>query len=45
MTYRIEISPTAIHDIEQIFLCLKVNAPEKSYRWVLSGAEKSEKRC
>lgn len=34
MTYRIEISPTAIHDIEQIFLWLKVNAPEKSYLWV-----------
>jgi plasmid stabilization system protein ParE len=34
MTYRVEISPTAIHDIENIFLWLKLNAPEKSYRWV-----------
>ncbi|TAD89282.1 MAG: type II toxin-antitoxin system prevent-host-death family antitoxin [Oscillatoriales cyanobacterium] len=34
MTYRVEISPTAINDIENIFLWLKLNAPEKSYRWV-----------
>ncbi|XZO03038.1 MAG: type II toxin-antitoxin system RelE/ParE family toxin [Microcoleus sp.] len=34
MTYRVEISPTAIDDIENIFLWLKLNAPEKSYRWV-----------
>ena len=34
MTYQIEISPTAIQDIETIFLWLKVNTPETSYRWV-----------
>jgi plasmid stabilization system protein ParE len=34
MTYQVEISPTAIHDIENIFLWLKLNAPEKSYSWV-----------
>ena len=51
MTYQIEISPTAIQDIENIFLWLKVNAPELSYRWVrgcyeiMLKLENFPKRC
>jgi len=33
MTYQIEISPTAIQDIENVLEWLKVNAPALSYRW------------
>ena len=34
MTYRIEISPTAIADIEKIFLWYKSYSVEKAHRWV-----------
>jgi plasmid stabilization system protein ParE len=34
MAYQIEISPTAVADIESIFLWLKENSPERAYRWV-----------
>ncbi len=34
MTYRIEISPTAVADIEAIFLWLKDYSAEQAYRWV-----------
>ena len=34
MTYRVEISPTANQDIENIFLWLQQNVPNQSYRWV-----------
>ncbi len=34
MAYQIEISPTAVADIESIFLWLKENSPERAYSWV-----------
>jgi plasmid stabilization system protein ParE len=34
MTYQIKISPTAVADIENIFLFIKENDPERAYRWV-----------
>jgi plasmid stabilization system protein ParE len=34
MAYRIEISPSAITDIEEIFLWIKEDSPERAYRWV-----------
>lgn len=34
MAYRVEISPSAIADIEGIFLWIRENSPEKAYRWV-----------
>jgi plasmid stabilization system protein ParE len=34
MAYRIEISPSAIADIEGIFLWIKENSQERAYRWV-----------
>jgi plasmid stabilization system protein ParE len=34
MAYQIEISPTAVADIESIFLWLKEDSPERAYRWV-----------
>ena len=34
MTYQIEISPTAVADIESICLWIKENSPERAYSWV-----------
>jgi len=34
MVYQIEISPTAVADIESIFLWIKEDSPENAYRWV-----------
>lgn len=34
MTYPIEISPSAVADIEGIFLWIKEDSPELAYRWV-----------
>lgn len=34
MAYQIDISPTAIADIEAIFLWIRSDSPEKAYRWV-----------
>ncbi|HEY9702612.1 MAG TPA: type II toxin-antitoxin system RelE/ParE family toxin [Allocoleopsis sp.] len=34
MAYRIEISPSAIADIESIFLWIKENSQDRAYRWV-----------
>ncbi|MEQ8958003.1 MAG: type II toxin-antitoxin system RelE/ParE family toxin [Coleofasciculus sp. C2-GNP5-27] len=34
MVYQIEISPTAVADIERIFLWIKGDSPERAYRWV-----------
>jgi plasmid stabilization system protein ParE len=34
MAYQIEISPTAVADIEGIFLWIKEDSPENAYRWV-----------
>lgn len=34
MTYLIEISPTAVADIESIFLWIKEDSEEQAYRWV-----------
>jgi plasmid stabilization system protein ParE len=34
MVYQIEISPTAVADIESIFLWIKEDSPERAYRWV-----------
>ena len=34
MAYQIEISPTAVADIEGIFLWIKEDSPERAYRWV-----------
>lgn len=34
MVYPIEISPTAVADIERIFLWIKGDSPERAYRWV-----------
>ncbi|MGK7947163.1 MAG: type II toxin-antitoxin system RelE/ParE family toxin [Microcystaceae cyanobacterium] len=51
MTYQIEISPTAITDIETIFLWLKEDSPEQAYRWVrgcyeiMLTLENFPKRC
>jgi plasmid stabilization system protein ParE len=51
MTYQIEISPTAIQDIENTLLWPKANAPETSYRWVrgcyeiMLKLENFPKRC
>jgi plasmid stabilization system protein ParE len=51
MTYQIKISPTAIADIENIFLFIKENDPERAYRWVrgcyeiMLTLENFPKRC
>ena len=51
MTYQIEISPTAIADVEKIFLWLKENSPNRAYSWVrgcyevMLKLEKFPKRC
>lgn len=34
MTYRIEISPTAMADIEDIFLWMKGYSVDQAHRWV-----------
>ncbi|MBD2568392.1 type II toxin-antitoxin system RelE/ParE family toxin [Anabaena lutea] len=34
MAYRIEISPSAIADIESIFLWIKENSQERAFSWV-----------
>ena len=34
MAYQIEISPTAVADIENIFLWFKNNSEQRAYRWV-----------
>ncbi|MGB7444069.1 MAG: type II toxin-antitoxin system RelE/ParE family toxin [Coleofasciculaceae cyanobacterium] len=34
MVYQIEISPTAVADIESIFLWIKEDSSERAYRWV-----------
>ncbi|BAZ79689.1 hypothetical protein PN497_20710 [Sphaerospermopsis kisseleviana CS-549] len=34
MAYRIEILPTAIADIESIFLWIKEESQERAFRWV-----------
>lgn len=34
MTYRVEISPTAIQDIEQIFLWMRDFSLDNAHRWV-----------
>jgi len=34
MAYQIEISLTAVADIESIFLWIKEDSPENAYRWV-----------
>jgi plasmid stabilization system protein ParE len=51
MAYQIEISPTAIADIESIFLWIKEDSPEKAYGWVrgcyeiMLTLENFPKRC
>ncbi|EGJ35442.1 MULTISPECIES: type II toxin-antitoxin system RelE/ParE family toxin [Moorena] len=34
MAYQIEISPTAVADIESIFIWIKEDSAERAYRWV-----------
>lgn len=34
MAYQIEISPTAVADLESIFLWIKKDSSENAYRWV-----------
>jgi plasmid stabilization system protein ParE len=34
MTYRIDISPTAMADVESIFLWMKDYSVDRAYRWV-----------
>jgi hypothetical protein len=34
MAYQIEISPTAVADIENIFLWIKEDSSQRAYRWV-----------
>lgn len=51
MTYHVEISPTAVADIEQIFLWMRETSPDQAYRWVrgcyeiMLTLEKFPKRC
>ncbi len=51
MAYQIEISPTAVADIESIFLWLKKDSPERAYQWVrgcyeiMLTLENFPKRC
>ncbi|MDJ0615292.1 MAG: type II toxin-antitoxin system RelE/ParE family toxin [Calothrix sp. MO_192.B10] len=51
MAYQIEISPTAVADIESIFLWIKEDSPEQAYRWVrgcyeiMLTLENFPKRC
>ena len=51
MTYQVEISPTAVADIEDIFLWLKGESPDRAYRWArgcyeaMLTLENFPKRC
>lgn len=51
MTYHVEISPTAVADIEQIFLWMRETSLDQAYRWVrgcyeiMLTLEKFPKRC
>jgi plasmid stabilization system protein ParE len=51
MTYRVEISPTAIADIENIFLWIKDYSVDQAHRWVrgcyeiMLKLEKFPNRC
>jgi plasmid stabilization system protein ParE len=51
MAYQIEISPTAVTDIESIFLWIKEDSPERAYQWVrgcyeiMLTLENFPKRC
>lgn len=51
MTYRIEISPRAIADVEDIFLWLQAHSLDRAYRWVrgcyetMLKLERFPKRC
>lgn len=51
MTYKVEISPTAVADIEQIFLWMRDSALDKAHQWVrgcyeiLLTLEKFPNRC
>ncbi|MCW6037152.1 hypothetical protein K4A83_12855 [Spirulina subsalsa FACHB-351] len=51
MTYQIEISPTAIADVEAIFLWIKQYSADRAYRWVrgcyeiMLKLEKFPNRC
>ncbi|MBT9314299.1 hypothetical protein [Leptothoe spongobia] len=51
MTYRVEISPTAIKDIEQIFLWMRDFSLDDAHRWVrgcyeiMLTLEKLPNRC
>ncbi len=51
MTYRIEISPTAMADIEDIFLWMKGHSVDQAHRWVrgcyeiMLTLEKFPNRC
>ena len=51
MAYQIEISPTAVADIEGIFLWIKEDSSERAYRWVrgcyeiMLTLENFPKRC
>ena len=51
MTYKVEISPTAVADIEQIFLWMRDSSLDKAHQWVrgcyeiLLTLEKFPNRC
>ncbi len=51
MTYKVEISPTAVADIEQIFLWIRDSSLDKAHRWVrgcyeiMLTLEKFPNRC
>jgi len=51
MAYQIEISPTAVADVERIFLWIKEDSPERAYHWVrgcyeiMLTLEKFPRRC
>jgi plasmid stabilization system protein ParE len=51
MTYKVEISPTAIADIEQIFLWMQESSVDAAHRWVrgcyeiMLTLEKFPNRC
>jgi plasmid stabilization system protein ParE len=51
MTYRVEISPTAVADIEQIFVFLRESSVDQAHRWVrgcyeiMLTLEKFPNRC
>jgi plasmid stabilization system protein ParE len=51
MTYQVEISPTAVADIEQIFVWMRESSLDQAYRWVrgcyeiMLTLEKFPNRC